>query len=258
MTVATVALQRLRALPRWAWLLLALVLIGLPLLLIALAIAAVVGLWSWGGQMIDTGRAELQQQVPALTSSVDAARAALQGDLRASAEALAPQASAAAQAELERLKASAETLRQLQQEASAAGTAVAAGLAANAAAELAKVQAAGVAQVQQGLAAVALPAVDVGGEDPPGIVRLPGFARVEYLRDGDGQRISFAGPLPMRAVADHYRAALSAAGYRAEVVAADASSERLRFSSDARSLELLVTAEGPLRSRLQWRLPANG
>jgi hypothetical protein len=264
----------LRRLPRWVWMVGGLALIGLPLLALALGAAALFGLWQWGSTAVETGRAELAERVPALAAPLEAlgaasldeaaqkaraltdeartrlaeGQAALAVDPAQVVEALAPEAAARAaelQAQAEALKSSLPDLRQpLDGLAAEAGAALRAPLQQSGAA---------LAVATAALAALQLPGSDVGGSDPADIPRLPGFVRVAY-QQGEGEaRVAYAGPAPLREVVDFYRSELSEDGWQVQALESSAAAERLRFEREGRALELVVSADGPRRSRLQWQ-----
>lgn len=264
----------LRRLPRWVWVVGGLALIGLPLLALALGAAALFGLWQWGSAAVETGRAELAERVPALAAPLEALGAAsldeatqkaraltdeartrlAQGQAALAAEpgqlieALAPEAAARAaelQAQAEALTSSLPDLTQpLDGLAADAGDALRAPLQQGGAA---------LAVATAALAALQLPGSDVGGSDPDDIPRLPGFVRVAY-QQGEGEaRVAYAGPAPLREVVDFYRSELSEDGWQVQALESSAAAERLRFEREGRALELVVSADGPRRSRLQWQ-----
>lgn len=268
------ASSTLRRLPRWVWVVGGLALIGLPLLALALGAAALFGLWQWGSAAVESGRAELAERVPALAApleslgaaSLDEAtqkaralteeakarlaegQAALAVDPGQVVEALAPEAAARAaelQAQAEALKANLPNLTQPLD-----------GLAADASAALrAPLQQGGaaLAAATAALAALQLPTSDVGGSDPADVPRLPGFVRVAY-QQGEGEaRVAYAGPAPLREVVDFYRRELGEDGWQVEALESSVAAERLRFAREGRVLELVVSADGPRRSRLQWQ-----
>lgn len=264
----------LRRPPRWVWVVGGLALIGLPLLALALGAAALFGLWQWGSAAVESGRAELTERVPALAApleslgaaSLDEAtqtaralteqararlaegQAALAVDPAQVVEALAPEAAARApelQAQAEALKSSLPNLTQpLDGLAAEAGAALRAPLQQGGAA---------LAAATAALAALQLPSSDVGGSDPADIPRLPGFVRVAF-QQGEGEaRVAYAGPAPLREVVDFYRGELSEDGWQVQALESSVAAERLRFEREGRALELLVSADGPRRSRLQWQ-----
>ncbi len=264
----------MRRLPRWVWVVGGLALIGLPLLVLALAAAAVFGLWQWGSAAVESGRAELAERVPVLAApleslgaaSLDEAtrtaralteeararlaegQAALATDPARVLETLAPEAAARAAELRAQAEALTTTLPKLGQpleglvtEASEAlRTPLVQGGAALAAATAA-------------LAALQLPSGDVGGSDPADIPRLPGFVRVAYAQGAGEGRVAYAGPAPLREVVDFYRSELSEDGWQVQALESSVAAERLRFEREGRALELLVSADGPRRSRLQWQ-----
>lgn len=264
----------LRRLPRWVWVVGGLALIGLPLLALALGAAALFGLWQWGSAAVETGRAELAERVPALAAPLEAlgaasldeatqkaralteeakarlaeGQAALAVDPAQVVAALAPEAAARAaelQAQAEALKSSLPNLAQpLDGLAAEASEALRAPLLQGGAA---------LATATAALAALQLPASDVGGSDPADIPRLPGFVRVAY-QQGEGEaRVAYAGPAPLREVVDFYRSELSEDGWQVQALESSVAAERLRFEREGRALELVVSADGPRRSRLQWQ-----
>lgn len=264
----------LRRPPRWVWVVGGLALIGLPLLALALGAAALFGLWQWGSAAVESGRAELTERVPALAAPLEAlgaasldeatqkaralteeararlaeGQAALAVDPAQVVEALAPEAAARAaelQAQAEALKSSLPNLTQpLDGLAAEASEALRAPLQQGGAA---------LAAATAALAALQLPSSDVGGSDPADIPRLPGFVRVAF-QQGEGEaRVAYAGPAPLREVVDFYRSELSEDGWQVQALESSVAAERLRFERDGRALELVVSADGPRRSRLQWQ-----
>lgn len=268
------AIRSLRRPPRWVWVVGGLALIGLPLLALALGAAALFGLWQWGSAAVESGRAELTERVPALAAPLEAlgagaldeatqkaralteqakarlaeGQAALAVDPAQVVDALAPEAAARAaelQAQAEALKSSLPSLAQpLDGLAAEAGAALRAPLQQGGAA---------LAAATAALAALQLPSSDVGGSDPADIPRLPGFVRVAF-QQGEGEaRVAYAGPAPLREVVDFYRSELSEDGWQVQALESSVAAERLRFERDGRALELVVSADGPRRSRLQWQ-----
>ncbi len=264
----------LRRLPRWVWVVGGLALIGLPLLALALGAAALFGLWQWGSAAVESGRAELAERVPALAAPLESLGAASLDEATRTARALteeararlaegqavlatdpaqvvaalAPEAAARAaelQAQAEALKSSLPNLAQpLDGLAAEASEALRAPLLQGGAA---------LAAATAGLAALQLPSSDVGGSDPADIPRLPGFVRVAY-QQGEGEaRVAYAGPAPLREVVDFYRSELSEDGWQVQALESSVAAERLRFERAGRALELVVSADGPRRSRLQWQ-----
>jgi hypothetical protein len=98
------------------------------------------------------------------------------------------------------------------------------------------------------------PAADVGGEDPPGVERLPGFVRTAFVRDGDTLKVSWAGSAPHAEVVAFYTRQLGAAGYRAQVLQAGTNSEVVSFESPERRLTLSARADGHGGSELDWEV----
>lgn len=266
--------RSLRRPPRWVWVVGGLALIGLPLLALALGAAALFGLWQWGSAAVESGRAELTERVPALAAPLEAlgagsldeatqtaralteqakarlaeGQAALAVDPAQVVEALAPEAAARAaelQAQAEALKSSLPSLAQpLDGLAAEASEALRAPLQQGGAA---------LAAATAALAALQLPSSDVGGSDPADIPRLPGFVRVAF-QQGEGEaRVAYAGPAPLREVVDFYRSELSEDGWQVQALESSVAAERLRFEREGRALELVVSADGPRRSRLQWQ-----
>lgn len=264
----------LRRLPRWVWVVGGLALIGLPLLALVLGAAALFGLWQWGSAAVESGRTELAERVPALAAPLESLGAASLDEATQTARALteeararlaegqavlatdpaqvvaalAPEAAARAaelQAQAEALKSSLPSLAQpLDGLAAEAGAALRAPLQQGGAA---------LAAATAALAALQLPSSDVGGSDPADIPRLPGFVRVAF-QQGEGEaRVAYAGPAPLREVVDFYRSELSEDGWQVQALESSVAAERLRFEREGRALELVVSADGPRRSRLQWQ-----
>ncbi|MCG6118418.1 MAG: hypothetical protein MEQ07_09535 [Aquimonas sp.] len=263
-----------RRVPRWAWVVAGLALIGLPMLALALGALALFGLWQWGGVAIGEGQARLNAELPAWVAKVDEQRRGLEQVLaRVGGEATAPLAEASrqiekgpealaqglgtvaagaaaaavadAQAWAERLPAGADAL--------ATRTADAASGLAGSLAQPVQQGAATLAAATAALSALALPTQDVGGTDPEDLPRLPGFVRVAWKDSAAGPTVAYAGPAPMREVVEFYREELDEDGWQVRVLEADAESERLLVEREGRRFELLVGADGPRRSRLQWQ-----
>jgi hypothetical protein len=238
--------QRVRRMPAKVWIAAGFALLLIPALLLWLLFAVVGGAWQAGGALLGQGREALQGALPA-----EVAQLARELPAAGTLEALQAEAQQRVQAEVDRLKevvpASADALQQ--------------GLAAAtlpAAAEgLRQLTEQGRASADQAVASLlgpARPASDVGGEDPPGIARLPGFVRTAFARDGEALKVSWAGPAPHAEVVAHYSRALQAQGYRAQVLRADAAAESVRFESAARALLLTARSDGRGGSEVAWEV----
>jgi hypothetical protein len=268
----------LRSIPRWVWVAGGLTLIAVPLLAIGIGLAMLFGLWNWGAQAVESGRERLAESVPALAAPLDALGAGTLDEAAESARVLAEQA----RAQLEQSRSLLETepgrvVEALAPEAAAAldeARAGAEGLVQTLPAlaqPLSEQAAEGVAALRQSLdqpllqggasiaaaaaalAALQLPTTDVGGSDPADVPRLPGFVRVAYRSAEAGATVAYAGPAPLREVVDFYSGELAEDGWQVELLEASPAAERLRFERAGRALELLVSADGPRRSRLQWQ-----
>jgi len=253
----------LRRVPRWAWVVGGLALIGVPLLIVALGAAALFGLWQWGSAAVDSGKAQLAESVPALSAPLgeaagsaralaERARALLEGEPSALAQVVAPEAAQA----ISRVQAEAQALVQavptLAQPLQALAGETAASMSEALGAPLQQSGAA-LAAATAALAAMQLPRSDVGGSDPEDVPRLPGFIRVAYQQTDLGATVVYAGPASLREVADFYQRQLADSGWRVQLLEATPAAERLRFEREGRVLELLVSADGARRSRLQWQ-----
>ncbi len=238
--------QRVRRMPAKVWIAAGFALLLIPALLLWLLFAVVGGAWQAGGALLGQGREALQGALPA-----EVAQLARELPRAGTLEALQAEAQQRVQAEVDRLKevvpASAEALQQ--------------GLAAAtlpAAAEgLRQLTEQGRASADQAVASLlgpARPASDVGGEDPPGIARLPGFVRTAFARDGDTLTVSWAGPAPHAQVVAHYTRELEAQGFRPQVLSADAGAEVVSFESSDRRLLLSARSDGRGGSELGWEV----
>jgi len=236
----------LKRLPRAVWIAGGFALLLIPLLLLWLLISLVGGAWQAGGALLGQGREALQTALPA-----DVQRLARELPTVGALETLQSEAQQRAQAELDRLKsaipASAEALQQ--------GPAAAALPAA--AANLRQLTEQGRVTADQALSSLLggkRPAADVSGEDPPGVIRLPGFVRTAFVRDGDALKVSWAGPAPHAEVVAFYTQQLGASGYRAEVLEAGTRSEVVSFESAERRLTLSASDDGRGGSKIDWDL----
>lgn len=263
-----------RRVPRWAWVVGGLALIGLPVLALVLGALALFGLWHWGGNVLEQGQARLADELPAWVAKADGQRRGLEEALaRVGTQATAPLAETA-----QRIGNAPEALTQGL--AAAGATAAAAALAdaqalaeqlpgsvdalATRSVEMTSGVSGSLAQpVQRGaatlaaataaLSALSLPSQDVAGSDPVDLPRLPGFIRVAWKETAAGAVVAYAGPAPMREVVAFYREELDEDGWQVRLLEADAASERLLVEREGQRFELLVGADGPRRSRLQWQ-----
>lgn len=214
--------QRAKRMPAKVWIAAGFALLLIPALLLWLVFAVVGGAWQVGGALLGQGRAALEQALPAEVAQI--ARELPQG---AALETLQTEAQQRVRAEVERLNAavpaSAEALQQ--------------GLA---------------GEAMSPLLGPARPSSDVGGEDPPGIERLPGFVRTAFARDGEAIKVSWEGAAPHAEVVAYYTRQLQAQGYRAQVLSADAAAESVRFESSARQLTLSARNDGRGGSEVDW------
>lgn len=236
--------QRIKRLPPKVWIAAGFALLLIPALLLWLVFAVVGGAWQAGGALLGQGRAALEQALPA-----EVAQIARELPQVATLETLQTEAQQRVQAEVERLKAavpaSAEALQQ-----GLAGAALPA--AAESLRQLSQEGRAAADQAVSSLLGPARPTSDVGGEDPPGIERLPGFVRTAFARDGEALKVSWAGTAAHAQVVAHYTRELEAQGYRAQVLSADAAAESVRFESDTRALLLTARSDGRGGSEVQW------
>lgn len=235
---------RLKHLPKSVWLAIGFTLLLIPALLLWLVISLVGGAWQTGGALVDQGRAVLQQVLPAQVEEL--ARGLPQP---AALAALPAEAQQHLQAEVERLQstlpASAEALQQ-----------DLAGAVLPAAAALQQLTEQGRTSADRALAllAPARPTADVGGEDPPGVVRLPGFVRTAFARDGETLKVSWSGAAPHAEVVAFYTQQLGTAGYRAKVLQADKTVEVVSFESPQRQLTLTARADARGGSNIDWEV----
>lgn len=88
------------------------------------------------------------------------------------------------------------------------------------------------------------PAVDVSGQDLPGLARYPGSARVFYAREAGRTELRYAGQGELPAVLAHYVTQLSATGYAQEVLSATPDAERHRFVKTGRVLDFEIRRDG--------------
>jgi hypothetical protein len=244
--VVTFLAQRLKHVPRSVWIAAGFALVLIPVLLLWLLFALVGGAWQAGGTLLGQGREVLQSVLPAEVEQ-------LTRDLQpgGALEALQGEAQQRLQAEVDRLQAvipaSAEALQQ-----DLAGAALPA-----ATESLRQLTQQGQATLDQALAPLlgpARPAADVGGEDPPGVERLPGFVRTAFVRDGDTLKVSWSGSAPHAEVIAFYTRQFGAAGYRAQVLEAGVSSEVVSFESPERRLTLSARADGRGGSEIDWEV----
>lgn len=235
---------RLKRLPKSVWLAIGFALLLIPALLLWLVISLVGGVWQSGGALVDQGRAVLQQVLPAQVEEL-----ARELPPSAALAALPAEAQQQLQAEVERLQSTLPASAQaLQQDL--------AGAVLPAAAALQQLTEQGRAGADRALAllAPAPPATDVGGEDPPGVVRLPGFVRTAFARDGDSLKVSWSGAAPHAEVVAFYTQQLGAAGYRAQILQADKSVEVVSFESSQRQLTLTARAGARGGSDVDWEV----
>ncbi|MBK8066292.1 MAG: hypothetical protein IPK27_01300 [Rhodanobacteraceae bacterium] len=238
--------QRVSRLPAKVWIAAGFALLLIPALLLWLLFAVVGGAWQAGGALLGQGREALQQALPA-----EVAQLAAELPAADTLEALQTEAQQRVQAEVERLKAAVPASTDALQQGLAAATLPAA------AEGLRQLTEQGRASADQALGSLlgpARPASDVGGEDPPGIARLPGFVRTAFARDGDTLKVSWAGPAPHAEVVAFYTGQLAAAGYSAKVLKADAGTEVVRFESGERSILLSARSAGRAGSTLDWEV----
>jgi hypothetical protein len=236
----------LKRLPRWVWIGGGLALLLIPVLVLWMLFALVGSAWQAGGAMVGQGREALQTMLPE-----EVQRLARELPAAGALQTLQAEAQQRAQAELDRLKvaipSSAEALQQ--------GLAVAA--LPVAAENLRQLSEQGRATADQALSALLggkRPAADVSGEDPPGVVRLPGFVRTAFARDGNALKVSWSGSAPHAEVVAFYTQQLGAAGYSAKVLQAGSSGEVVSFESAERRLTLSARDDGRSGSEIEWQV----
>lgn len=235
---------RLKRLPKSVWLAAGFALLLIPALLLWLVISLVGGVWQTGGALVDQGRTVLQQVLPAQVEEL-----ARELPPSAALVALPAEAQQQLQAEVERLKSTLPaSMEALQQDLAGAV------LPAAAAVQQLTEQGRTAADRALALRAAARPTTDVGGEDPPGVVRLPGFVRTAFARDGDTLKVSWSGAAPHAEVVAFYVQQLGTAGYRAQIVQADQSVEVVRFESSQRQLRLTARADAAGGSQIDWEV----
>ncbi len=238
---------RLRRLPRWIWIACGLAMLIVPALLLWLAISLFGGAWQAGSAWLGQGREALQSALPAevkqLARELPNAETAL--------GALQIEAQQRVQGEVERLRAavpaSAEALQQ-----ELVGGAVPA--AAEGLRQLTQQSRASAEKAVSTFLGSARPSTDVSGEDPPGIARLPGFVRTGFSREENVLRVSWAGAAAHAEVTAFYTQQLTAAGYSARVLAANAQAETVEFESPQQKLVLAVRSDGRGGSEVDWEV----
>jgi hypothetical protein len=244
MGAAQPVLTQLKRLPRSVWIAGGLALLLIPLLLLWLLFSLVGGAWQAGAALLGQGREALQTALPE-----EVQRIARELPTAGALETLQAEAQQRAQAELERLKSSIPASAEALQQGLAA-------VALPAAAEnLRQLTEQGRVTADQALSSLLggkRPASDVSGEDPPGVIRLPGFVRTAFVRDGEALKVSWSGPAPHAEVVAFYTQQLGAAGYRAQVLEAGTSSEVVSFESPERRLTLSASDDGRGGSRIDW------
>ncbi|MEO8011483.1 MAG: hypothetical protein ABI650_07560 [Dokdonella sp.] len=236
----------LKRVPRWVWICGALALVLIPALLLWLLFALVGGAWQAGSTLIGQGRETLTAALPAEVQQ-------LARDLPAGGalQTLQTEAQQRVQAELDRLRASIPASSEALQQGIAGATLPAA------AADLRQLTERGRDTADQALASLLgskRVVADVSGEDPPGIVRLPGFVRTAFARDGDALQVSWSGSAPHAEVVAFYTQQLGASGYRAKVLQAGASSEVVSFESSQRRITLNARDDGRGGSVIDWNV----
>lgn len=238
---------RLRRLPRSVWIAGALAMLILPALLLWLALSLFGNAWQVGSAWLGQSRESLQSALPASVEQLARELPNAQVTLGA----LQSEAQQRVKEEVERLGAaipgSAEALQQ-----GLIGAALPAGT--EGLRQLAQQGRASAEHAVSSLLAPARPTTDVRGEDPPGIMRLPGFTRTAFAREGDRLKVSWVGAVPPAEVVTHYTQQLEAAGYQARVIAANAHSETVEFESAERKLVLAVRSDGRGGSELDWEV----
>ncbi|MBK8287184.1 MAG: hypothetical protein IPK97_21255 [Ahniella sp.] len=236
--------QHLKRLPRSVWIVGGLALVLIPVLLVGLLVVVVGGAWQAGGALIGQGSAALERAIPA-----DVAQLARELPEAATLESLKAESQQRMEAELERLKAAAPVSAEALEQGLAAAALPAA------TEGLRQWTEQGRASADAALGALlgpTRPAADVSGEDPPGIVRLPGFVRTAFVRDGESLKVSWSGPAPHAEVVAFYTAQLAAAGYKAQVLEAGVDSEVVSFESTDRRLTLSARKGSRGGSEIEW------
>lgn len=238
--------QRVRRMPAKVWIAAGFALLLIPALLLWLLVSLLGGAWQAGGALLGQGRAALEQALPAEVAQI--ARELPQG---ATLETLQTEAQQRVQAEVERLKAAVPASAEALQQGLAGATLPAA---AESLRQLSQEGRAAADQAVSSLLGPARPTSDVGGEDPPGIERLPGFVRTAFARDGEALKVSWAGSAAHAQVVAHYTRELEAQGFRAQVLSADAGAEVVSFESSDRRLLLSARSDGRGGSELGWEV----
>lgn len=92
----------------------------------------------------------------------------------------------------------------------------------------------------------AAPVQEVSGIEPVDVARYPGFVRVFYQRQPTGSENRYTGAASLPDVAAHYRSQLEKAGYRHEILLAEAGREQHQFTRTGKiiALELKADAAG--------------
>lgn len=85
------------------------------------------------------------------------------------------------------------------------------------------------------------PSEDVGGEDIPGLARYPGLVRIRFELTESKRVIDYEGVGNWRAARDFYAKELTNAGWKKQVLAADAKSETHVYIRKQVSLQLAFT-----------------
>ncbi|MBA2660934.1 MAG: hypothetical protein H0U74_01455 [Bradymonadaceae bacterium] len=236
----------LKRLPRWVWISGGVALLLIPALLLWALLAMVGGAWQAGGAMLGQQRAALQTMLPE-----EVQRLARELPMAGALQTLQTEAQQRAQAELDRLKSAIPSSAEALQQGLAGATLPVA------AENLRQLSEQGRATADQALSTLLggkRPASDVSGEDPPGVVRLPGFVRTGFVRDGDSLKVSWSGSAPHAEVVAFYTQQLSAAGYRAQVLQAGGSGEVVSFESSQRRLTLSARDDGRSGSEIEWQV----
>ena len=233
-------LMWLRRLPRSFWIVSALVLMLVPVLLVWLLFSVFSGTWQAGSSLLGQSRETLNTVLTGEMPSTETTTGLLPSDVQERLQTEVDRVRAA-------IPASAEELQQ-----KLAGVSLPAAM--EDVRQTTEQGRAKVDQVMSSWLAPVRPTTDVGGEDPPGVTRLPGFVRTEFARDGDRLQVSLIGDAPHGEVVAYYKQQLIADGYSARVLKASAQAEKVEFESADRKLTLEARDDGRGGSELNWEV----
>jgi|GEM_PF-1501246 len=239
------AFHKLRRVPRWAWVSAVLGLLLVPLLLIWLALSLLGSAFQGGHSLVTQGRELLNAALPDVKAQLDATLP----EAKAMVDGAIPAVQARISTEITEVRSLLETaIPPMDGDL----LAVATGVAGTQAAALLKEGTGSFDQALLTALGTALPAADVGGEDPHDVPRFPGFFRTQFERNNGGMSVSYAGKAAHAEVLTFYRNALAQAGYSARVMSASADSEVIEFLSPERKLVLTATSDGRGHMQLSW------